>query len=175
MKYLKLFEQHNINSIMKDEDSAIEYLKSIDFFEDHGFDEDDEIIIDNIYNIIYKYRWLKNDYVTVYRILEVPSFNYIDLEQVGYFWSFDRDGVGAYDSALMNDFNKKWSGDNKKETQEIVLTATTHKDNINWLETLVSNAIYGEEQFECYLNKGSAIKITHIDDKELDNYINAKS
>lgn len=175
MVYLKLFEQHNIHSIMNDEESAIEYLKSIDFFDNHGFDEDDEIILDNIYNIVYKYRWLKDDYVTIYRALDVPSFEDIDLNQVGYFWSFDRDGVGTYDSGVMNDFNKNWSGNNKKETQVIVLTATTHKDNINWLGTLVSNAIYGEEQSECQLNKGSSITITHINDKELDNYINAKS
>jgi len=171
MKYFKLYEQQNIQNIMSDEDSAIEYLKSIDFFDSHGYEEDDFVIIDNIYDIIDIYKNITEN-VTIYRAVKAPSLEDVDLSQTGYFWSFKRDGVGTYDAGLKNDFNSKW--DRSKE-QEIVLTATTHKDNISWLDTLVANAIYGEEQSECYLNKGSDIIITHVNDKELEEPIQAKS
>ena len=78
MKNLKFFEQHSNNNIMLDEESAIRYLKSIDFFESHGFNENDSIVLDNISNIVYKYRWLKDNKVTIYRSLDVPSFEDID-------------------------------------------------------------------------------------------------
>lgn len=176
MKYLKtynqLFESNNeVSHIMSDEDNAISYLKSIDFFESHGFEEDDFMILDNIYDIIEIYKSV-DDNITIHRAMKAPSVEDIDFSQTGYFWSFKRDGVGTYDAGSSNDFNKKWDSSTEKT---IVLTATTHKDNISWLDTLVSNAIYGEEQSECYLTKGSDITITHIDDNELKKPIKAKS
>lgn len=174
MKYIKprkIFENSNIASIMSDEKYAINYLKSIDFFDSHGYDEYDEVILDNVSDLVYRYRWLKKEYVTIYRALNVPTFDDIDLTQVGYFWSFERKGVGTYDSGLLNIFNKKWI---HEEVNEIILTATTHKANINWLESLVANAIYGDEQSECYLNKNSNIEITHINDNKLNKKIKAK-
>tara|TARA_X000000368_G_scaffold417643_1_gene414631 strand:+ start:4799 stop:5317 length:519 start_codon:yes stop_codon:yes gene_type:complete len=172
VKNLKFFEQHSNNDIMLDEESAIKYLKSIDFFESHGFNENDSIILDNISNIVYKYRWLKDNKVNIHRSLDVPSFEDINLNKVGYFWSFSKDGVGNYDSGVLNTFNKNWKD---KKTKSIVLTAVVDKKSINWEETLVSNAIYGDEQFECYLNKGSDIIITHINNEKLTDYIKAKS
>jgi hypothetical protein len=62
-----------------------------------------------------------------------------------------------------------------KKTKSVVLTAVVDKKSINWEETLVSNAIYGDEQFECYLNKGSDITITHINNEKLTDYIKARS
>lgn len=170
--YIKESINKDIEYYMSDEDNAIEYLKSIDFFDSHGFDEEDEIIIDNIGDIIYRYRHLKDDYIEIYRALAVPSIEYIDLKQVGYFWSFSKNGVGTYDSGMSNDFNKEWKNLPEKE---IILTATTHKNNISWLDSLVANAIYGDEQSECYLKKGSSIIITHIDNIKLDNNIKAVS
>lgn len=180
MKYLKNFNQlfeslnaeiENVAHIMSSDDNAVEYLKSIDFFESHGYEEDDFIILDNIYDIIEIYKSV-DDNITIHRAMKAPSVEDIDFSQTGYFWSFKRDGVGTYDAGSSNDFNNKWDSSTAKT---IVLTASTHKDNISWLDTLVANAIYGEEQSECYLTKGSDITITHIDDTELKNPIKAKS
>lgn len=177
MKYIKLFEEYNNNNIediMSDEDNAIEYLKSIDFFDSHGYDKNDDydFIYDNIGEICYIYRKMKSNHIVLYRAMSVPSFDDVDLTQVGYFYSFIKDGAGTYDAALRNDFNKKWKS--KKEV-ELLLTVSTNVKNIDWLNSLLSNAIYGEEQFECYLFKGSDIEITHINGDKLDNPIKAIS
>lgn len=171
MKHIKLFENfNNIDYIMSDEEHAIDYLDSINFFEDHGFEKDDEIILDNISNIIYHYRWLKEDTIEIYRQLKVPGFNSINFNEIGQFWSFNKEGVGAYDAGVNNKYNKNWDNN---ELQYITITAKTNKNNIDWLETLIANAIYGEEQFECYMKKDSPVLITHIDDKKLEEPIKA--
>lgn len=182
MKHLKLYEDYNDNdgsnldNILLDEYDAIDYLKSIDFFESHGFDEEDPMIIGNIYEVCYKYKELKDKkMITIYRALEVPNFDAIDLSQVGHYWSFKKRGVGTYDAGVLNDFNKNWADINRKDLKKIILTADTTSNNIDWIETLVSNAIYGQDQAECFLNKGSDILITHINHKKIDNHIKAKS
>lgn len=60
-----------------------------------------------------------------------------------------------------------------KNTIDFVLQADVKVKDIDWLVLIDSYLIYGEEQSECTMKKGSSIIITHINDEELDNKINA--
>ncbi len=103
-------------------------------------------------------------------MVEVPSTEHIDFSEVGYSWSFKKEGVGTYDSGVVNQFNKNW---NRKDSKDITLTAIAKTKDINWRGTLIANAIYGEDQSECEMSKGAELIITHIESEELVDKIKA--
>ena len=170
MKHLKLFENFNevdLDYILSDNDRILDYAEEhldIDYFS-----KDDDIFIDRSYDLEYLYRDLKNkESVTIYRLIKSDSLETIDFNQIGIFWSFKRDGVGAYDFAVRNEFNK-----DLKNPIDFILQAEVNVNDIDWKLLISSYLIYGEEQSECSMKQGSSIIITHINDKELDNKINA--
>lgn len=163
-----IFEKNvNLDYILSDNDRILDYAE--EYLEIDNFDKDDDIFIDNSYDIEYLYRDLKNkETVTVYRLIKSDSLETIDFNKIGIFWSFNKDGVGAYDFAVRNEFNK-----DLKNPIDFIFQAEVKVNDIDWRLLISSYLIYGEEQSECSMKAGSSIVITHINDEKLDKKINA--
>jgi hypothetical protein len=104
-----------------------------------------------------KYDEVTSEYeIEIYRMIKLKSIDDLDLKNVGVFWSFDEDGVGAYG------VGKKFSGENP-----FTLNATVKTEDIDWEQGFYSFLAYGKSEFECYMKKGSECIITHINDEKL--------
>lgn len=114
-----------------------------------------------IYTYMEKYGEVTSEYeIEIYRMLMLKSIKDLDLKNVGVFWSFNEDGVGAYG------VGKKFSGENP-----FVLNATIKTDDIDWEQGFYSFLGYGKSEFECYMKKGSECLITHINERKLKKQI----
>lgn len=110
-----------------------------------------------------KYDEVISEYeIEIYRLLKLNTIKDLDLKNVGVFWSFDENGVGAYG------VGQKFTGNNT-----FILNATVKTDDIDWEQGFYSFLAYGKSEMECYMKKGSRCLITHINEKELETPIEA--
>ena len=100
--------------------------------------------------------------IEIYRLVMLNTVKDLNLKNVGVFWSFEEDGVGAYGVV------QKFNGNNP-----FVLNAIVNTDDIDWEQGFYSFLAYGKSEFECYMKKGSKCLITHINEKELQSSIEA--
>jgi hypothetical protein len=91
--------------------------------------------------------------VEVYRAVKVAEPKAINWQNVGTHWSFERDGVGVYGQVPAE----------HQEGREIILTAMVNPQNIDWEYGFTSFMYYGEDQWECAVDKGSTVLVTAID------------
>ena len=116
-----------------------------------------------IYTYMEKYDEVASESeIEIYRLVMLNTIKDLDLKNVGVFWSFDEDGVGAYG------VGQKFSGNNP-----FILNAIVNTDDIDWEQGFYSFLAYGKSEFECYMKKGSRCIITHINEKELQSPIEA--
>lgn len=172
MKYIKLFENFNNTLDLSDEESVYKWLKENapdQFFDESTGEIDwsyrDPMTGDTIEDLINEYSGtykeiMSQDEIEIYRMIMLDSIDDLNLKNVGVFWSFKKDGVGAY--GLGKDYN----GDTA-----YTLTAIVDPNDINWEQGFYSFLAYGTSEYECYMNEGSKCLITHINDEELENPI----
>lgn len=164
-------EQKNLN--LSNKNSVISWLdKSApeSIFDDDGnidWNYTDPITGDDLETLIYtymnKYKEVISQYeIEIYRMVMLNTIDDLDLKNVGVFWSFDEDGVGAYG------VGKRYSGKNP-----FILNALVKTKDINWDQGFYSFLAYGESEMECYMNKGSKCLITYINEKKLKSPIKA--
>jgi hypothetical protein len=112
-----------------------------------------------------KYNKLKNEYnITIYRLIKLNSINDLDLTNIGKHWSFEESGVGAY--------GEQHPKRGMMSTGEpFVLEAEVNPKDIDWIYGFNSFIWYGEDQWECALNKGAKVTINKINDDELETPI----
>jgi len=84
---------------------------------------------------------------------------YIRWDNIGTHWSFEKHGAGVY-GELPSGLGKS--------TQDILLTGTTEPKYVDWEYCFTSFIYYGEDQWECALDDGSPVRITHINDKPIE-------
>jgi hypothetical protein len=82
--------------------------------------------------------------------LNEPTIENIKFNSIGIYWSVDPSGVGAYDGETEHGY-------------VAVIHAYVDKSSVNWLESIVLGAMYGESQLEAQLYKGSKVNIIKID------------
>jgi len=184
MKSLKLLIKETITEFINDEipfenldltnkENIVEWLKKHgpeSLFDDDGeldWNSTDPMTGDDVETLIYSYMEKYNEIsseseIEIYRMLMLDTIKELDLNNVGVFWSFNEDGVGAYGT--------------KGEpigSKPFVLNAMVDTEDIDWPQGFYSFLAYGRSEFECYMNKGSKCLITHINEKRLKSPINA--
>lgn len=111
-----------------------------------------------------KYQQIDSEYeIEVYRMVKLDSIKQLDLKNVGTYWSFSKDGVGAYG------IGKDFVG-----SKPYALTAIVKTQEIDWEQGFYSYLSYGRSEFECNMKKGSDCIIISINEKELESPIKAK-
>lgn len=112
-----------------------------------------------------KYNELKDkNSVTIYRLIKLDSMEDLDINNVGMHWSFDKDGVGAYGERHPNRGMMRTG-------EPFILVGNVNPNDIDWIYGFNSFIWYGEDQWECALNKGTRVEIISINDKELEEPI----
>jgi len=97
-----------------------------------------------------RYHWAKDKKtITIYRAIRIKVLNDINWNKIGTHWSFEKSGAGVYAST---------------DTKDVLLTGIIEPKYIDWEYCFTSFMYYGESQWECALNPGSPVQITHIDD-----------
>lgn len=170
MKHLlSLLEYNSDDSFLSDFKQARKYAydnidgvaDSFDHFEEnpddglaeHGVNHYDYLI--SSYND--KYLELADkDEVTIYRLVMLKSEQSLDINNIGSHWSFEEDGVGNY------------GGSNTEDDKSFILEAIANPKDIDWVYGFSSFIWYGEDQWECALNRNSKVKIISINDEERD-------
>jgi hypothetical protein len=179
MKKIKTFENfllkeyNNTDSFLSDYESAKKYAYDnidgvSDAFDDYKEDPDNiqasysrDNYIERIDMYVDKYNKLKNEYnITIYRLIKLNSIDDLDLTNIGKHWSFEQDGVGAYGEQHPN-------RDMMSTGKPFILEAEVSPKNIDWVYGFNSFIWYGEDQWECALNKGTKVTINKINDDEL--------
>ena len=171
-----VIKESNINEILdlNDSDSVINWLKKYgpeSIFDDDGninWEYTDTMTGDDLETLILLYKEKYNEIrnkssIKIYRMLKLNTINDLDLNNVGVFWSFDENGVGAYG------VGHNYTGENT-----FILTAIVNTKDIDWEQGFYSFLLYGRSEFECYMKKGSICIITHINDEKLDKPIYGK-
>lgn len=114
-----------------------------------------------------KYNAIKNmPSVTIYRAIRIKGLEDIQWDKIGTHWSFDKKGAGVYGY-----FPPGYH--NKQETQDVVLTGVVEPKYIDWEYCFTSFMYYGEDQWECALDDGAPVKVTHINDSPVNIEANA--
>jgi len=157
-------------------DSAEAYaIESVD-----GVKEDMEeyegvsVYIDRIYEYVEKYnQTISQDTVEIYRGVKLDSVSDLVVDPVGTYWSFEKDGTGDYHGSY-RDSGTDWKVP-EKDSKLHILTAIVNPKDINWRHGFDSFMWYGEDQWECSLDTGVDVLITHIDDRKLEKSLKAKS
>lgn len=104
-----------------------------------------------------KYDEVISEYeIEIYRLVKLNTINDLDLKNIGVFWSFDKNGVGAYG------VGKNFTGN-----KSFILNAIVKIEDIDWEQGFYSFLGYGKSEMECYVKKGSECLITHINETEL--------
>jgi len=169
-----LLEYNNQNSFLSSYETAKKYAyNNIDDVAD-AFDEynenPDNIHAEYAYNnyielidlYVDKYNELKSqNQVEIYRLVKLNSLKDLDLQNIGMHWSFEKSGVGDYGG------HHPKQVEFKSNAKPYVLTAYANPNDIDWVYGFSSFIWYGEDQWECALNKGAEVIITHINDKKL--------
>lgn len=172
-EYLKEQQILKENLDLSNRDNVVAWLDKNapeSIFDDDGnidWDYTDPMTGDDLETLIYTYMEKYDDVtseseIEIYRLVMLNTINDLDLKNVGVFWSFEENGVGAYG------VGKKNSGNNP-----FVLNAIVDIDDIDWEQGFYSFLAYGKSEFECYMKKGSRCLITHINEKELQTPIEA--
>ena len=97
--------------------------------------------------------------ITIYRAIRVKSVEDINWDNIGTHWSFEKSGAGVY-----GDIPYGLS----KQAKDILLTGITEPKYIDWEYCFTSFMYYGSDQWECSLDDGSPVTITHINDKTIE-------
>lgn len=119
---------------------------------------------DRISNYMHKYQEvMKKSEIEIYRALCVPKKEDVNLKKLGTWWSFDKDGVGCY------------GADTRKGKVLVVLTALISSKAIDWETGFYSFLFYGEDQWECAVNEGAQVTVTHIDGEKLSKPLKSKA
>ena len=114
-----------------------------------------------------KYNELKTqNTVTIYRLIMLNSINDLDINNIGKHWSFEESGVGAYGEQHPNRGMMQTG-------KPFILEGDVSPKYIDWVYGFSSFIWYGEDQWECALIKGSKVVINSINNKELEQPINA--
>jgi len=96
-----------------------------------------------------------NDIFIVYRMITIKDFNDLNCEEIGKYWSWDKNRVEAH-----------WRKDFGKETKSILITGLVSKKDVNWRDTILLNThpYLGEEEAEIRMNENKIpIIITEIE------------
>lgn len=122
-----------------------------------------EITDQRISDYVDKYHSIKGKpSIEIYRAVSLDKIEDLDLKAVGTHWSFEKEGTGTYGL----------TGPRKKHT--FVLIGKANPKDIDWEYGFTSFLYYGTEQWECALETGSQILITHIDGKKLEHPLKGK-
>ena len=114
-----------------------------------------------------KYNDIKNaGDIIIYRVIKVLSFNDIDWDNIGTHWSFEKEGAGAYGDIRPNI---------RKKGTDILLTGMVNIKDIDWEYCFTSFMYYGEYQWECALDDGAKVIITHVNNEKLNSPIQAEA
>ncbi len=159
---------------LTDRDSVVAWMSEHgpeSIFDDEGeldWSYTDPMLGTDLEELVYEYmgkykQVMSQDKVMLHRLVKLNSLKELDLKNVGVFWSFEKDGVGAYG------LGQKISGD-----KTFVLTGTVDITSIDWKQGLYSFLSYGKSEFECYVEKNSPVVITHVNDQELKKPISGK-
>jgi hypothetical protein len=133
-------------------------------FDDDGnidWDYNDPMTGDDLETLIYTYMEKYNEVsseseIEIYRLVMLNTIKDLNLKNIGVFWSFEKNGVGAYG------VGQKFSGNNP-----FVLNAIVNINDIDWEQGFYSFLAYGKSEFECYMKKGSKCLITHVNETEI--------
>jgi len=114
-----------------------------------------------------KYNQIKNaGRVVVYRGVRVVSMDDIDWSNIGTHWSFEKSGAGVYGEVRRHV---------RRRGLDVLLTGLINAEDIDWEYSFTSFMYYGEEQWECSLNDGATVIVTHINDEKLSEPIRAEA
>jgi hypothetical protein len=104
-----------------------------------------------------KYNEIESEYeIEVYRMVKLEDIKQLDLKNIGVFWSFDQQGIGAYG------LGKKFTG-----SKPYIISAIVKTEDIDWEQGFHSFLSYGTSEFECNMKKGASCLIIAINEKEL--------
>ena len=168
MKHLRLFENydhdpeadHTVTLDLRDYEKAKAWAQvNLDEYENDDHDE-------RVREYVERYAmYYPGDEVELYRMVMLDSFEDLDVENVGIYWSFERSGAGYYGGS-----NRRYK--KVREGKPFTLTGTVQVRDIDWEHGFVSYLYYGDEQWECALRDESPVKITHVNQEALSAPIN---
>jgi hypothetical protein len=170
-EYLNTQQTLKENLDLSNRNNVIDWLSKNapeSIFDDDGdidWSYTDPMTGDDLETLIYTYmekyeEVMYESEIEIYRMIMLNTINDLDLKNIGLFWSFEENGVGAYG------VGKKFSGD-----KPFVINAIVNTDDIDWEQGFYSFLGYGKSEFECYMKRGSDCIITHINEKELQSPI----
>ena len=161
---IKVAKDLDLSNSAKALEWAIENISDLDYEDDNDDDNDDDYykeatrqqVDDRVSLYVGKFREvMKKPHVTVYRAICVKKRGDINFKNLGIWWSFEEDGASCY-------------GTDSSGKEKVTITAEVAPKHIDWETGFYSFVLYGEDQWECSLNEGSPVKVTHIDDEKLD-------
>ena len=120
----------------------------------------------SLYSIKYNYIKKNSGNIVIYRVIKVLSFDNIDWDNIGTHWSFEKEGAGAYGDIRPNII---------KKGADILLTGMVNVKDIDWAYCFTSFMYYGEAQWECALDDGAKVIITHVNNEKLNSPIQAEA
>ena len=157
----KKWVKENVNDVYYDDDVK----ENEDEYDDYAKAQEEQAD-ERVSDYVDKYHEVKNkSSIQVYRAVCLDDIKDLDINAVGTHWSFEEKGAGCYGGG---------EKDSKLGDNIYTLTALANPKDIDWEYGLTSFMWYGEDQWECALNLGSKVTITHIDDKKLDKPIDGK-
>ena len=171
MKYLKsykLFEEFNTDLDLSNYESAKKWLiinGGDDILNDDCNDLDyeyrDSYTYKDIEEIIYDYinfykKYKDEEYIEIYRLIKLNTLKDLELDDIGKWWSFEENGIGAYSSGRREFKGNKF----------FVLTGIIKPEDIDWKYGFNSYTYYPHES-ECALNKGVKVLITEINGEKI--------
>lgn len=155
------------NIIENVENNIFDSYKSMVQYALNQFDTDQEDELtdyeeERVSDYFYKYQELKDKQsFPIYRAIWADSVDDIDLNDVGIFWSFEKDGAKPQ---------------NKVNGEKIfILTANVSPNQLDWEAGFLSYFYYGEDQWEANLGLNQEIEITEINFKPLKRPISART
>jgi hypothetical protein len=181
MKYLKLYEnfESGLKLYLSNFESAFNWakrnIKEVQYaIEDYEEDPKDvnnirmyELYPERTEEYVKKFNQIqKQKEVVIYRLIMLESLNTFDTDNVGIFWSFEKNCVGHYGDYV--------DMDPPEDAEEFILTGTINISDIDWPHGFCSFIWYGPEQWECAVKKGSPVTITAINDDILTEPIKGK-
>jgi len=148
------------NNVFNSYKSMVQY--ALDNFDTDQEDELTDYEEDRVSDYFYKYQELKDKQsFPIYRAIWADSVDDIDLDDIGIFWSFEKNGAKP---------QNKVNGD-----QIFILTANVSPDQLDWESGFLSYFHYGEDQWEANLGVNQEIEITEINFKPLNRPISART
>jgi hypothetical protein len=170
----KAWEWAKINVDVKVTEEDLEDLEDLEESEDDLYESKKKILEIELEEaqekaLLYSQKYnetIKNPNVVLYRAIKILSLDDIDWESIGTHWSFNKKNAGTYGEMYQNVLKKGF---------DVILTGIANTKDIDWEYSFTSFMYYGEDQWECSLNEGSTVLITHIDDEKLKNPIEAEA